>query len=581
MKWVRVACVDPIEAPQIAVDPYRLYWPRWMRYNEDSSYAITVTNDGNVQLQIDTIATSPEGSWLSTSVGSLNVDAGPAPDNQGTFDIQINTSSFASPQFMDGEVYLVSNVAPTAPATVDTLVIPIHMLVADTVEPIMWDTVATSTAWDAKSATAAGDNIGLAVSNHGGIGGSYVDGSPTDLRAAPGTNLDFAVGGGEEGDRNQDSIYLYNGGIYVLQNDGGDVSLSTSVFQVDHATDHDASGDYTEHGFDPVPDAGSIGGGVYNDGSNDIYDSVFTGRLVNRDTSVAVERVFYAPRNMNATYPSFVIMRSKIFTGDKGSQANLSVGDVLDWDIPSDEQSVNTSSTSISADAVYMQGTVHPDSTFDWDNSQRYGAEAMMGWYWESDHQTYSDSCVNNTDYHGAFGTFQGFVDNDTLIAPLTVPQPDAGAWWDSIAYYDYNNGSSDDTDQAAFMCYLHDFTLPDDDTLLVWTVFATVKQGTVADLEATVSAARQWYLDYLRKPVDPQCSPGCCLPPTVGDCDQSGGVDITDVQVLVDNQFLTLTPLVCEAEGDMDYNGGVDITDLQILIDNQFLTLTPLGPCP
>jgi hypothetical protein len=72
-----------------------------------------------------------------------------------------------------------------------------------------------------------------------------------------------------------------------------------------------------------------------------------------------------------------------------------------------------------------------------------------------------------------------------------------------------------------------------------------------------------------------------CCIPPTVGDCDQSGGVDITDVQILVDNQFLTLTPLVCEEEGDIDFSGVVDITDLQILIDNQFLTLTPLPPCP
>jgi len=35
-----------------------------------------------------------------------------------------------------------------------------------------------------------------------------------------------------------------------------------------------------------------------------------------------------------------------------------------------------------------------------------------------------------------------------------------------------------------------------------------------------------------------------CCLPPTVGDIDQSGGVDITDIAVLIDNQFLTLSPL-------------------------------------
>ncbi len=73
----------------------------------------------------------------------------------------------------------------------------------------------------------------------------------------------------------------------------------------------------------------------------------------------------------------------------------------------------------------------------------------------------------------------------------------------------------------------------------------------------------------------------GCCIPPTVGDVDQSGVVDITDVSVLIDNQFLTLTPLVCEEEGDVDFSGTVDISDLSILIDNQFLTLNPLPPCP
>jgi len=72
-----------------------------------------------------------------------------------------------------------------------------------------------------------------------------------------------------------------------------------------------------------------------------------------------------------------------------------------------------------------------------------------------------------------------------------------------------------------------------------------------------------------------------CCLPPTVGDIDQSGTVDITDVQVLIDNQYLTLLPLVCDEEADIDFSGVVDITDLSILIDSQFLTLTPLPACP
>jgi len=72
-----------------------------------------------------------------------------------------------------------------------------------------------------------------------------------------------------------------------------------------------------------------------------------------------------------------------------------------------------------------------------------------------------------------------------------------------------------------------------------------------------------------------------CCIPPTVGDIDQSGIVDISDIQLLIDNQFITLTPLSCEVEGDTDLSGAVDITDISVLIDNQFLTLTPLPPCP
>ena len=83
---------------------------------------------------------------------------------------------------------------------------------------------------------------------------------------------------------------------------------------------------------------------------------------------------------------------------------------------------------------------------------------------------------------------------------------------------------------------------------------------------------------------------PPCCVG-TTGDvnCSPGGVVDISDVQTLIDNLFLTLTPLCCEESANLNYPGSgsattdtlVDITDLSLLIDNQFLTLTPLPPCP
>ncbi len=80
-----------------------------------------------------------------------------------------------------------------------------------------------------------------------------------------------------------------------------------------------------------------------------------------------------------------------------------------------------------------------------------------------------------------------------------------------------------------------------------------------------------------------------CCTGTTVGDIDQSGDVDISDIQLLIDNQFLTLTPLQCDEEGNINYPDSgyettdslIDITDLQLLIDSQFLSLAPLPPCP
>jgi hypothetical protein len=64
-------------------------------------------------------------------------------------------------------------------------------------------------------------------------------------------------------------------------------------------------------------------------------------------------------------------------------------------------------------------------------------------------------------------------------------------------------------------------------------------------------------------------------------DCDLEGVVDIVDIQVLIDNLFLTLQPLCCQDEADLDLSGEIDITDLQLLIDNQFISLAPLPECP
>jgi hypothetical protein len=57
------------------------------------------------------------------------------------------------------------------------------------------------------------------------------------------------------------------------------------------------------------------------------------------------------------------------------------------------------------------------------------------------------------------------------------------------------------------------------------------------------------------------------CCDDYVGDIDQSGAIDITDLSVLIDNMFLTLTPLPCWGEADFNADYIVDITDLQVFL--------------
>lgn len=64
-------------------------------------------------------------------------------------------------------------------------------------------------------------------------------------------------------------------------------------------------------------------------------------------------------------------------------------------------------------------------------------------------------------------------------------------------------------------------------------------------------------------------------------ECDSTDQfVDILDIQMLIEHEFLSLTPLCWWKEADLDFSGNVDITDLQLMVDHQFLTLEPFPVC-
>ena len=75
--------------------------------------------------------------------------------------------------------------------------------------------------------------------------------------------------------------------------------------------------------------------------------------------------------------------------------------------------------------------------------------------------------------------------------------------------------------------------------------------------------------------------TPGCCIGVRGNvDCDGGQSVDIGDLTVLVDNLFISFTPLCCPAEADLVIDSSIDIADLTFLVDNLFITFPPLPGC-
>jgi hypothetical protein len=328
-----------------------------------------------------------------------------------------------------------------------------------------------------------------------------------------------------------------------------------------------------DYSFDPIGTLGSITGGVTAE-----YDSAYTGRFVNRDTSVAMERTVYAPRG-DALHNSFVVSLLKVYSGDGQAHSNVTIGHVCDWDIPSDNAPNNTSAVSSTGDFVYMQGTDTLNSNACQSNTARFGAEAFGGTWSGND-----DPCTMTDTYYGSVALNQLLIEDtsfDRSANPIDPPAPDDQAWFDDISANPDKAGMTKDTDQAIFTTFVFDHELGATDTLYFWSVLTSVRNGTLADLEEQVAYAKSWYkVDRLG------CAGTCCVG-RVGDANNSG-VDeptIGDISVMIDMLFISGDLVDCMLEADINQSGGtnpvkndVTIGDISILIDYLFITGKSLG---
>ena len=482
-KWIRLACVEPIEASRIDAVPESIEFPEWVRFGQSKIYTITVVNEGNVVLKVTNISVSAGDTWLTVSAhptaGSpLLVPAG--VHNTATFDATISAAGITINQWLDGDITLQSDgVNNGGVATVS-----VHILAADAVENPFWDTVLTHDQMFVPFGEVEGECVALAVGNFGELG--YGAGSVGSV------NLDFYESGKECGTRARDQFYLISASTFtILANaaDGTGAKLTQSFNDLSQV-------DVT--GFDPIGTKGTMTGGL-----NVVkgYDSVYTGRFVNRDTTIAMERIVYAPRS---THPAtdtidFVIVYTKAYSADGLAHSHVTLGNACDWDIPAESVPNNTAGVSTGGGFVYARGTDTTTVLSCQSNANRFGTEAFGGGY--TSVEWLANNCVNNLTFHSNNAMIQTIMVDTTNYrdgTPLTPIQPNPLVWWDATRTSGLN-GDATVQDQAIFLTYKHDITLAATDTLHYWTVFSTVRNGTLAKLEAQVAHAKRWYTRTVR----------------------------------------------------------------------------------
>ncbi len=548
VRWLRMACVPQVGKAIIEVDQGDLVWPYHMLYADGAAdYTVTVTNSGNLDLDVSSIVVNETGAatgWLSTSVSDMTVPAGVG--NTSTFTMTLDPSGLSGPQWLTGTVTINSN-ADNNPI----YIISINILVADEVEQFAFDTVATSTAWDSKGARGLGDNVALTVSNFGELGNG----------GEGGVNLDFTVDGG---DCNADAtVYLFSSSPFILEYDGANTAITTSLYRDNQA---DACS------FDPYPEIPATAGCIGTD-----YCFVSTGTMVSRDSTLGMMRRVIAPDN-NPGNPSFVVVETKLYARDGMAHTGITVGDATDWDVPSDDGSDNISGGTTPSGTggmfLYLQGSDTTGSESCQPNTNRYAAQAMLGWYTNAEFNADEES--NNLAFHSA----QGVEVRDYFDDPDGEYEPDADLWRTTVATSGVT-GQGTLGDQGSYFTYIYDYTLGANDTLTFYTLMATLRNGSLDDLKANVEDARDWYWEYVRG----FGSSTCCTGPSVGNVDGSADNFVTmgDLTVLIDHLFISLAPLDCVAEGnvDMSTDGFVTMGDLTVLIDHLFISLNPLPPCP
>jgi len=414
---------------------------------------------------------------------------------------------------------------------------------AQPIEPI-WDTIYTGPPGD--------PFVALAVSNFGEVGQA----------GKGGVNMDFTACGLECGTRHADSVCLYSASPFLLEADDSysDITLTCSYAQ---------ASELKPYSWVPV----ELDWAQVQAGFRCYIENVLShGKFVSSDGHFAAELYHVTPVYAWKA-PTAVTFLTRVYAADGQSHPHVTLGWVVDWNIPSDKADSNLSSFYNWGSYLYCQGTDSADGQACLPGDARLAAAGLSAGFKGPIGQ--GDLCGGIQDW----GTVVGLASLlDDIPDPDHVysPRPNAVAWWDLIGSQRGLHLADSTGDLATWLTLVHDYTINAWDTIYFWTTLITVYDGDMSDL-GPVSG---WAL--LHQAID--CTYDCPWG-RVGDVNGRGGENPTlgDISTLIDAKFITGTcsgVIVCLGEADINRSGDYDttceditISDIAMLVDYLFIT--------
>ncbi|MBN1213159.1 MAG: hypothetical protein JXA92_11320, partial [candidate division Zixibacteria bacterium] len=544
VKWFRLPCVEPVFEAELVLTPDSIIYPEYTQHGVEKEYTVYVENIGTLNLNVDSIKTltyTQTGlDWLEIDKTNMSIPSG-SPDNIDSLKVTLNKDGVinnpGSIVFLRGIVRFYWDRV----TAYDSTDLQIKYFVADTIAGLAWDTVSTNF-------------ISLVMSSHGNMGFGSLGKVNMDFYNAPmecdNIEPDTMPGSAD--------VYLHDASPIILRASisGGDTTVQASWAMFDYNF-------VTPNSFRPV--TGKMPPSPYD---NEIYESYMTGTFVTSDSTLAVEKTYFAPKED----VSFIIQLMRVYSYDELPHNSLVIGEAFDWDIPSDSGWKNSSGTDAGSDLVYQRGGEWNEPNGDalecQDNDTRFGGAVRIGYY--TNHEFNADSTVLHDE--PIFGGYADF--NQYYVYPNARFDPNE-------LYYNMKTrpGLSAQSsyyveDQHIVLTYFDDYFLDLPDTLYIWTALATVQNAAagVNDLLAIVDDARNWFDSNRYLLTGNLCNVYC------GDLDKSGKVNLADITRFMAYLYYlggSAPDPLCSA--DMDGLEGVTNNDICALIDNLYLSREPL----